>query len=50
MGRRSAASVPLSAPQHQRTEATLVQHLTLAMTTASVTMQLTSGEIIFDQA
>jgi len=50
MGRRPAASVPLSAPQHQRAAATLAQHLALALATASVAMQLTSGGIIFDHA
>jgi len=43
-------SLPVAAPQHQRTEATLAQHLALALTTASVTMQLMSGGIIFDHA
>jgi len=50
MGRRSAASLPSAAPQRQRTETTLAQHLALALTTASVTMRLTSGGIIFDHA
>jgi len=42
----------LSTPQHQQTEATLAQHLALALTTASVAMQLqlSSGGIIFDRA
>jgi len=41
---------PVAAPLHQQTEATLAQHLALALTTASVTMQLTSSGIIFEHA
>jgi len=47
---RPAASLPAAAPQHQRTEATLAQHLPFALTTASMTMQLTAGGIIFGHA
>jgi len=43
MKRRPAASLPVTASLHQRTEATLAEHLAVALTTASVTMQLTSG-------
>jgi len=50
IGRRPAASLPVAAPQHQRTKATFAQHLALALTIASVTMQLTSGGIIFEHA
>jgi len=50
MKRRPAASLPVSTQQHQRTEATLAKHLVLALTTASMTTQLTSGGIIFDHA
>jgi len=46
----SAARLPVTAPQHQRTEATLAQALVLALTRASVTMQLRSFGIIFDHA
>jgi len=50
MGCRPVASLTVAAPLHQRSEATLAQHVALALTTASVTMQLTSGGIIFDHA
>jgi len=46
----STASLAVLAPQHQRTEAVLAQHLALALTTASLTLQLTSGVIIIDHA
>jgi len=49
MGRHPAASLPVAALL-QRTEATLAQYLASALTTALVTMQLTSGGIIFDHA
>jgi len=38
------------APLHQLTEAVLAQHLALALTTASVPVQLMSGGMIFDHA
>jgi len=50
MGRCSAASLTVMVAQHQRTETMLAQHLALALTTASVAMQLTSGGIVFDHA
>jgi len=50
MGRRAAAKSPIASPLRQRTEASKAQHLALALTTASVTVQLTSGVIIFDYA
>jgi len=50
MERHLAASSPVAAPQHERAEATLAQHIALALTTASVTMQLTSGGITFNHA
>jgi len=46
MRRHPAASLPVAAPIHQRTEAMLAQHLT----TATVTTQLVSGGIIFKYA
>jgi len=50
MRHRTEASSAVAAPLHQRTEAMLAQYFALALTTASVTMQSTSGGIIFDHA